>query len=74
MLFSVCLKYELILSSFSDITCEIDLQQVPDEVDSVMVRVESYLSMRRHSGDVGFRVFELDEAKHSDNKVNFFIL
>ncbi|KAJ0979646.1 hypothetical protein J5N97_015120 [Dioscorea zingiberensis] len=43
-------------------------EQVPDEVDSVMVRVESYLSMRKHSGDIGFRVFELDEVKNPDEK------
>lgn len=35
-----------------------DLQQVPDEIDRVMVGIEAYFSIRRHVFDTGFAAFE----------------
>lgn len=34
------------------------MQQVPEEIERVMVGIEAYLSIRRHVSDVGLSVFE----------------
>ncbi|PKA60876.1 Nuclear cap-binding protein subunit 1 [Apostasia shenzhenica] len=50
-------KYELYGFSFE---CNINgfLQQASDEFERVMVGVQSYLRIRRHSHDIGFSIFE----------------
>lgn len=47
------------------------VQQVPEEIERVMVGVEAYLSIRRHISDIGLSFFEDDdEAERSpDEKV-----
>ncbi|KAF1886068.1 hypothetical protein Lal_00021349 [Lupinus albus] len=37
------------------------IEQVPEEIERVMVGVEAYLSIRRHISDVGLSFFENDE-------------
>ncbi|XP_038988704.1 nuclear cap-binding protein subunit 1-like isoform X2 [Phoenix dactylifera] len=44
------------------------IEQVPDEFERVMVGVQSYLSIRRHSQDIGFTVFDSDEDKFLEEK------
>ncbi|XP_057948068.1 nuclear cap-binding protein subunit 1 [Malania oleifera] len=45
------------------------VEQVPEEIDRVMVGLEAYLSIRRHSSDVGFSFFEDEETgKAADGK------
>lgn len=36
----------------------INVQQVPEEIERVMVGIEAYLSIRRHVSDIGLSVFE----------------
>ncbi|URE04463.1 MIF4G like [Musa troglodytarum] len=46
--------------------------QVPDEFDRVIVGIQSYLSIRKHSQDTSFIVFEADEDKSAKEKrLNF---
>lgn len=47
------------------------LQQVPEEIERVMVGVEAYLSIRKHVSDTGLSFFEDDDdsAKESTDKV-----
>ncbi|KAJ3683742.1 hypothetical protein LUZ60_013969 [Juncus effusus] len=44
------------------------MEQVPDELERVMVGVESYLSIRTHCDDISFSVFETDEANSTVEK------
>lgn len=37
------------------------MQQVPEEIESVMVGIEAYLSIRRHNSDTGLSFFEDDD-------------
>lgn len=37
------------------------MQQAPEEIERVMVGIEAYLSIRKHTCDAGFSVFEFDE-------------
>ncbi|KAL5712931.1 Nucleic acid dioxygenase ALKBH1 [Ranunculus cassubicifolius] len=39
------------------------IEQVPDEIERVMVGIEAYLSIRKHVYDSGFSVFEFDDEK-----------
>lgn len=52
------------------------MQQVPDEIERVMVGVEAYLSIRRHASDRGLSFFEDDdEAKNGlGEKVYYFTI
>uniref|UniRef100_A0A3N7FUG5 Uncharacterized protein n=1 Tax=Populus trichocarpa TaxID=3694 RepID=A0A3N7FUG5_POPTR len=34
------------------------MQQVPEEIESVMVGIEAYLSIKRHNSDTGLSFFE----------------
>ncbi|URE04460.1 MIF4G like [Musa troglodytarum] len=43
-------------------------EQVPDEFDRVIVGIQSYLSIRKHSQDTSFIVFEADEDKSAKEK------
>lgn len=47
------------------------MQQVPEEVERVMVGVESYLRIRKPDNDTGFSVFEFGDEndKAIDEKV-----
>lgn len=45
------------------------MQQVPDEIDRVMAAIQSYLSIRKRTPDIGLQVFESDEDKIINNKV-----
>uniref|UniRef100_A0ACD5XLI2 Uncharacterized protein n=1 Tax=Avena sativa TaxID=4498 RepID=A0ACD5XLI2_AVESA len=45
-------------------------EQVPDELERVLVGIESYISIRRHFDDIAFSVFETDEG-NSPNKKDF---
>ncbi|THU66014.1 hypothetical protein C4D60_Mb05t09750 [Musa balbisiana] len=44
------------------------IEQVPDEFDRVIVGIQSYLSIRKHSQDTSFIVFEADEDKSAKEK------
>ncbi|CAM8952918.1 unnamed protein product [Rhodiola kirilowii] len=46
-------------------------EQVPDEIDRVMVGVEAYLSIRTHSSDVGLSFFEDQETDDSITEKDF---
>ncbi|XP_048570769.1 nuclear cap-binding protein subunit 1 isoform X2 [Triticum urartu] len=45
-------------------------EQVPDELERVLVGIQSYISIRRHFDDIAFSVFETDEG-NSPNKKDF---
>jgi hypothetical protein len=45
------------------------MQQVPDELDRVLIGIESYISIRRHFDDIAFSVFETDEGNSPNKKV-----
>uniref|UniRef100_A0A7N0THD9 ABH1 n=1 Tax=Kalanchoe fedtschenkoi TaxID=63787 RepID=A0A7N0THD9_KALFE len=47
------------------------LQQVPDDIDRIMVGVEAYLSIRTHSSDVGLSFFEDQETDDSITEKDF---
>lgn len=49
------------LSIFCQLTILINVQQVPEEIDRVMVGLEAYLSIRRHATDTGLSFFEEDD-------------
>lgn len=42
------------------------LEQVPEEIDRVMVGIEAYLSIRRHTSGTGYSVFEDSETGEAD--------
>ncbi|GAB2281271.1 Nucleic acid dioxygenase ALKBH1 [Dionaea muscipula] len=44
------------------------IEQVPEEIDRVMVGIEAYLSIRRRIPDIGFSIFV--DANHRDNFVH----
>jgi hypothetical protein len=46
-----------------------NMQQVPDELERVLVGIESYISIRRHFDDIAFSVFETDEGNSPNKKV-----
>lgn len=52
------------------------MQQVPEELERVMVGVEAYLSIRRHTFDTGLSFFEDDGEveKTLNEKVYLFCL
>ncbi|KAI5603583.1 hypothetical protein BDE02_01G228700 [Populus trichocarpa] len=39
-------------------TTQDNFQQVPEEIESVMVGIEAYLSIKRHNSDTGLSFFE----------------
>lgn len=43
------------------------MQQVPEEVERVMVGIEAYLSIRRHGSDAGLSFFEDDDDSEKGN-------
>lgn len=45
------------------------MQQVPEEIERVMVGVEAYLSIRRHASDTGLSFFEDDDETENGEKV-----
>lgn len=47
-------------------------QQVPEEIDRVMVGIEAYLSIRRHTSGTGYSVFE--DSEIGEAVMSFFIL
>ncbi|WMV48686.1 hypothetical protein MTR67_042071 [Solanum verrucosum] len=49
-------------------TSHVDFQQVPEEIERVMVGVEAYLSIRRRVSDAGVSVFE--DIEETNNVVN----
>lgn len=67
------LKYQLISFNFLMIN-HIYVQQVPEEIDRVMVGVEAYLSIRKHVSDDGLSFFVDNEENESrlGEKVIFF--
>lgn len=42
------------------------MQQVAEEIESVMVGIEAYLSIKRHNSDTGLSFFEDDDESGSD--------
>lgn len=66
------LAFFLFTSSFSAKaelpTSHVNFQQVPEEIERVMVGVEAYLSIRRRVSDAGVSVFE--DIEESNNVVN----
>lgn len=48
------------------------MQQVPEEIDRVMVGIEAYLSIRRHTSSNGYSVFE--DSETGEAVMSFFIL
>jgi hypothetical protein len=51
-------------------------QQVPEDIERVMVGIEAYLSIRKHTSDTGLSFFENDDEIERDlnNKVGFCLL
>nr|GMC51624.1 nuclear cap-binding protein subunit 1 [Ipomoea batatas] len=48
------------------------VEQVPEEIERVMVGIEAYLSIRRHVSDSGFSVFEvIDDVDNGQNEKDF---
>lgn len=43
------------------------MQQVPEEIERVMVGLEAYLSIRRHASDSGLSFFEDDDESVNGN-------
>lgn len=43
------------------------VQQVPEEIERVMVGLEAYLSIRRHASDSGLSFFEDDDESVNGN-------
>lgn len=58
-----------LVSNSKKLLLDFELQQVPDELERVMVGVQSYIRIRRRSQDISFKVFEADEGKSSSEKV-----
>lgn len=58
-----------IVSNSKKLFPDFELQQVPDELERVMVGIQSYIRIRRRSQDISFKVFEADEGKSSSEKV-----
>jgi len=52
------------------------MQQVPDEIDRLMVGIEAYLSIRRYVADIGFSIFvdNIRTEKAANEKVRYFFL
>lgn len=48
-------------------TRHIFMQQVPEEIERVMVGIEAYLSIRRHGSDDGLSFFEDDGEIEKEN-------
>lgn len=46
------------------------IQQVPEEIERVLVGIQAYLSIRRHTSDSGLSFFEDDESGGDVEKVN----
>ncbi|XP_072997664.1 nuclear cap-binding protein subunit 1 [Typha latifolia] len=44
------------------------VEQVPDELDRVMVAIQSYISIRKQSQDIAFSVFEPDDGASASKK------
>ncbi|CAN1751113.1 Nuclear cap-binding protein subunit 1, partial [Linum perenne] len=44
-------------------------EQVPEEIERVMVGMEAYLSIRRHNSDIGLSFFEDDDDSNAGEKV-----
>lgn len=49
------------------ITRNIYMQQVPEEIERVMVGIEAYLSIRRHDSDTGLSFFEDNDESEKGN-------
>ncbi|XP_011045380.1 PREDICTED: nuclear cap-binding protein subunit 1-like isoform X1 [Populus euphratica] len=47
-------------------TTQDNFQQVPEEIESVMVGIEAYLSIKRHNSDTCLSFFEDDNESGSD--------
>jgi nuclear cap-binding protein subunit 1 len=47
------------------------MQQVPEEIESVMVGIEAYLSIKRHNSDTGLSFFEDKSGSDVVEKVLF---
>lgn len=49
------------------------MQQVPEEIERVIVGIEAYLSIRRHASESGLSFFEDDGGGEQENndKVHF---
>lgn len=58
-----------LVSNSKKLLLDFELQQVPDELERVMVGIQSYIRIRRRSQDISFKVFEADEGKSSSEKV-----
>lgn len=58
-----------LVSNSKKLLLDFELQQVPDELERVMVGIQSYIRIRRSSQDISFKVFEADEGKSSSEKV-----
>lgn len=46
---------------------------MPDELERVMVGLQSYLSIRARCNDISFSVFETDEGTSPAEKVSLFL-
>lgn len=59
------------VTPFSHLDKHIYVQQVPEEIERVMVGVEAYLCIRRHVSDIGLSCFEDDDEteRSPDEKV-----
>ena len=43
------------------------MQQIPEEIERVMVGIEAYLSIRRHASEAGLSFFEDDDESENSN-------
>ena len=64
-------NFEVALPFLPPLDKLIYVQQVPEEIERVMVGVEAYLSIRRHISDIGLSFFEDDDdtERSPDEKV-----
>ncbi|PIA44491.1 hypothetical protein AQUCO_01700232v1 [Aquilegia coerulea] len=49
------------------------IEQVPEEIERVMVGIEAYLSIRKHVYDTGFSVFDFDDESDKSLDVKDFL-
>ncbi|KAJ6964483.1 nuclear cap-binding protein subunit 1 [Populus alba x Populus x berolinensis] len=59
------LPIRVLFVKFAECLCTL-LQQVPEEIESVMVGIEAYLSIKRHNSDTGLSFLEDDDESGSD--------
>lgn len=57
--------YKLLIQLVTVLKFLSSLQQVPDEIERVLVGIPAYLSMRKHSSSSGLNIFYNGESENS---------